>query len=223
VSTRARLLICLLVALAFTGVAKARAAEVPNALYDQVATEVAGHPVHAWCENDPVAWRAMETAVGYGPTEEADGYTYPPDFTAYAPVVFIAPAPCAALTGLETGQPPFDAWATARGIRTLLHESVHQRGGIFDTDPAGTFLYEGRTDCEAVRLMPTYVPRFGIAPTVTTVVVTHHRKRVHKHWRRWTTTQTVVQPNPLYDEVLKDAQLQHDSVAKSAPQYKGDC
>jgi hypothetical protein len=203
----ATLALALLTALvALMAIAPAAAANQADPRIDQVASTVAGHAVNIWCENDPAAYAELERrARAPSPTW---GFADPAKNVAY-----ISPVPCLNLHRLLDGTPvtapdgsPGGPWWTADAIQILLHEATHLTGGAggpFDCRP-GTGC-EGRTDCNALRLFPTWLPTFGISPTVTTtthvtdwVLVKHkkqvrvkHQKRVRRHgklvWKRWTT------------------------------------
>jgi hypothetical protein len=71
--------------------------------------------------------------------------------------------------------------------------------------------------------MPSYLPRFGITPTIT--LTEKHTRKVgkgkHRHPVRWTTSE--VMTNPFYADVLDGAKRNHDAIASVNPDYKGDC
>ncbi len=228
-AVRASLILAVTIALLLVISTTARAANSPDPGLDQVATKVAGHPVTVWCEANQAEYDAM-SAGGL----KSDGFTRPPGFLLYRPVVYIAPEPCGALHKL-LDRAPIDSWAAARGIRVLLHEATHQLGGIYGFDqpgdPPGQHLFEGRTDCNALTLIPKYMPLFGITRTTpgTTSFAHQHRKKVKRQhrlvWKRWVTysSERTTVANPMWSWVQTDAKKQHDGIGKRYPQYQGDC
>jgi len=179
----------------------------------------------------------MEDAVGLPKGVETYGYTWGPDNAPGRPVVYIGPRPCLGLQGLLRAIPaerllvntnPYDA---ALGVEVLLHESVHQRGGVYDTFQAGDAFpnsFEGRTDCMALSLLPTYLPEFGVPATHLVSVSHSHRKAIRKHgrvvrWRRWLTFTTELRPNSYYTATMAMAAQQHAILAAAFPQYRGGC
>jgi hypothetical protein len=223
---RAFLILTGAVALLLIVSTNALAANTPDPKLDQVATEVAGHPVTAWCEDSQTDWKAMGIP--------AAGFTRPPGRVDYAPIVYISPEPCATLHKLLNGVYT-DPGATAWGIVVLLHEASHQIGGQYAFDvpgePAGQRLYEGRTDCHALALLPKYLSFFGINPTASTLewMRVKHRQRVRRHghwvWRTWTTLKAKrsIGPNPLWEDAIAEAQRRHDNLGRLDPAYKGNC
>jgi hypothetical protein len=226
-----------LILLGLLVVSTANAAPVQSAFLNGVASSVAGHPVNVWAENNPTDWRRIETQAGIPTTSEDYGFTWGPDNWPGHPTVYLAPAITNDLVTLmadngDTRKLTFlNPYYAARGVEVLIHESVHQRGGAFDSPLPGDPYpnsFEGRTECMAVSLLPTYLPGFGIPATTTTTITTQHRKAIRRHhrivrWKRWVTSVSTVAANPYFTATLSSAQAQHDYLAKMLPQYAGGC
>jgi hypothetical protein len=201
----------------------ARAADVNDPRLDAVASSVAGHDVHVWCEDDYGKWEVA-----------ALGYTYDP---AYTHTVWIHPWVCRTLEDqLNGGVYPDDSMgfpkgtpvimmALAESVHTLVHESVHQIGGQYSDCTVADKSCEGRTDCKALTLDEEVVTRyFGVPATVqqqTTKWVTH-RTKVHGRWRA---THVMVQilttvRNPDLDVFKAYIWQFHRSLP---PQYRDGC
>jgi hypothetical protein len=131
---------------------------------DTIASAVAGHPVNVWCEDNATDW-------GAGPAPTVWGYTYPPPSSN---TIHVSPWICMNLhTVLDTtNRDELAMYAVAAAIHTLVHESVHQRGGIYGDCYANgptDMGCEGRTDCMALTLdVAVAVDYFGFVRTITT-------------------------------------------------------
>src|SRR4249919_214026 len=148
------LLAIALVALAASTAAPA--ANDPNPAFDALASEVAGHPVAVWCEDNAYDWD--QVAYGDpefpGPGEYLDGFTAP----TLSNVIYLAPHICdslwtAIVNGVwgyqDAGMSPF-----AHALLTVIHESEHQRG-IAD---------EGQAECAALPLVSQAAVKYFHVP-----------------------------------------------------------
>jgi hypothetical protein len=198
------LLAAVLVALAAS--TAATAGDWPNATFDAVATEVAGHPVHAYCEDSNWDWESLTHSVGI-----AGGDLY--GFAPYGGnVLFVSPLICESLhIALEIGYQDAGLAHFSRALLVLIHESMHSRG-IVD---------EGEADCTALPLVaPMAVKYFKVPQTVSQLrVVTRFRKVGKKRVK----VQVVVQqqvPNPDLARLQAWAKAWHDA---APPAYRGNC
>jgi hypothetical protein len=203
----------------------AHAAEVNDRRLDVVASSIAGHDVHVWCEDDYADWNMA-----------ALGYTHD---RSYTPTVWIHPWVCRTLEDqLNGGVYPDDSMGFPKGspvimmalaysVHTLVHEAVHQIGGQYSNCgvTAGDLSCEGRTDCKALTLDEDVVTRyFDVPATVqqeTTTWVTR-RRNVHGRTRVThvlTQTSTTIR-NPELDVFHTYIWLFHRGLP---PQYQGDC
>lgn len=189
----------------------ARGANSPNATLNAVASNVAGHPVSVWCETSDRGWVDLENQHNTG---EDDGFTVQGE-----PTVYLAPRICDTLEYmLGYGYQATGLLWDALAIKTLLHESVHQRG-ITD---------EGVTDCTALSLLPQYVTDFGIPATVSATSYTRVTRAVritfgvrHKVVRYSTMVPSTTQvPNPDLQKLENYAESWHKSLPAS---YQGGC
>jgi hypothetical protein len=190
----------------------ATASNQSNAVFDQIATEVAGKPVAVHCEDDWYPWIKYFEEDGLNGTG-VNGFTF-----SEAPVVFVSPRQCETLWALHTRQ-SVGTYYAASAIFTLAHEAVHQRG-IAD---------EGLTDCTAMPLVAGIaVKYFGITETITerylvprtirrTVTVARKKKTITV---RTTVPATRVIPNPWFEQLKSDTLEWHE--AKPA-EYQGTC
>lgn len=206
----------------------------PDPRLDQIATAIAGHPVTVYCENDPAAWAA-------GGSPGAWGYTWPPHWNGILPpalqnVVWVHPIVCATLHSLmdnHDGTQPYDA---ALAIHILVHESFHQRDGVYGDCTQTDKSCEGRADCGALAYDETAeTTLFGFPATVTTTeVVTNTvyryvRRKVRGHWRRVrvkrqvSTVVSTTSRNLILDYMHTIQQNYHNDISTRFPQYKGDC
>lgn len=191
-------LFCVLFWLA-VGVGIARAANYGDPRLDVVATAVAGHPVQVSCSANSHDWALTEDQGHL--TVEADGFT----FVGGQPVIYLAPRICDTLEALENGAPAVQVgpyWASL-AIKTILHESTHQ-SGVTD---------ERTTDCQALALMPSWLPKFGIPAKVSQV--SYVRISGTQRYKRVVKTVT----NPLYAQTLSWASRWHNAV----PVFGGPC
>ena len=109
-----------------------------------IASGVAGRPVTVWCARTPVIWRDTVRAV-LGPNAPLPGgWAEVPD----AGSMQLSPRVCQMLEGWLRGKSVPTPEDLGRGIRVLVHESVHLRTPGVDDD-------EGVTDCTALSLLPT--------------------------------------------------------------------
>lgn len=194
-------------------VASARAAYGDPRL-DAVATSVAGHPVQVSCGSTPTDWAATEAA---NHSVEADGFTFIGQVsTTGAGIIYLAPRICDTLEALLS--PYHDDvgpyWASL-AIKTIIHESIHQRGV---TD-------ESVTDCTALTLVQQYaVSSFGYPATVSTTTLVKKTVvvRVARVVRKVTTyvPKTVTVPNPALAELQADAVAWHHALP---PVYQTQC
>lgn len=201
-----------------------------DARIDGIASTISGHPVRVYCENDLTAW-------GAGLAPATWGYTFPPHFNVSLPpeyqnVIWVHPQVCALLHGVLDNR---DAifWAdAAQAIHVLVHESFHQRDGIYGDCTATDKSCEGRTDCAALAYDETAeTTMFGYptTATVTTNKAVYHyvRRKVHGHWRRVRVQRVVavatVVRNPVLDYMHLFQQQSHADLAKGFPQYGGGC
>ena len=201
----------------------ARAADLNDPRLDAVASVIADHDVHVWCENNYADW-----------STDALGYTFDP---AYTHTVWIHPWVCRTLEdqlnggvyaddsmGFPKGT-PVALMALAESVHTLVHESVHQIGGSYSDCTTADESCEARTECKALTLDAWVVTRFfGIPATVrheTTIRITrreaiHGRRRVTHVLVR---TSTAV-PNPELDAFEAFVWQFHRTLP---PQYQGSC
>ena len=197
---------------------------------DSIATAISGHPVRVYCENDPVAW-----ANGLGPG--AWGYTFPPHFNPglppeYQNTIWVHPTICALLHGILDNRDSIDWAPAALAIHVLVHESFHQRDGIYGDCTATDQTCEGRTDCAALAFDETAeTTLFGypltVMVTTNKAVYRWVRRKVRKHWRRVRVVRSVavqtVTRNPVLDYMHQYQQQNHTDLAKGFPQYGGGC
>jgi hypothetical protein len=229
-----------------SAIGAAQAANAPDPRLDVVATSVAGHPVTVYCETDPAVWAS-------GPGPGVGAYTWPPHMNPQIEqsqwnVIFVGPPACGSLHRLldHTGTLVDNAGA----IHLLVHESFHQRDGVYGNYQAGDAYpnsFEGRTDCAALAADEGVAINFFGYPAIvdqtsneltevktSTIVYRYVRRKVHGHWRRVrvkrrvTETTYVLTPvvtkvrNPDLDKMHSYQQAYHNSNAKN-PAYAGDC
>jgi len=220
-----RLLVFLLFAIAFAlallcGHHNATAADNPDPRLDAVASAIAGHPVHVWCEGDYAEWHSA-----------AIGWTTPPEF---GNVVHIHPWACNGLHQILDGAEPnttaLPLMLAADSIHVLTHESVHQRGGQYADcygwyggDPNDASC-EGRTDCEALALDRATALALGVPATAPQQALRYKtvRRKAHGRWRRvrvaylvWVST-----PNWALEQYTWYQRQYHNGLP---PQYLGPC
>ena len=122
-----RLVCVALVALAFAPVASAASSgEKPHPTLDAVASDIAGHHAHVWCEdNEYDWWEAMERLGNEPALTELYGFVLRDDrATAY-----LSPRICLALhQALASGYRSLDPTQFVLALFTLVHESMHLRG-----------------------------------------------------------------------------------------------
>jgi hypothetical protein len=135
----------------------ASAADWPNGTLDQVATQVAQHPVHVYCEDDYTEWRLFENAFDV----DLNGFTFPLGGNVYpfAPnTLYLGPEVCGTLHVLvQYGVGDAGPYWAGLAVLTLVHEASHQRLRSLD---------EALTECTALKLVPSVLSSF-VAPTVT--------------------------------------------------------
>ncbi|HXG76859.1 MAG TPA: hypothetical protein VNJ53_09845 [Gaiellaceae bacterium] len=131
----------------------ATAADWPDGRLDAVATAIAGHPVHVFCEADQGAWNAHFYNRGQAPWS-VFGFT-----SLGSPVVYMSPDVCLHLhLLLDFGWLEGGIAKSALAVMTLTHEAIHQRG-IGD---------ERETQCLTLQLVGQVAQEyFGLSPTVT--------------------------------------------------------
>ena len=189
----------------------AAAADNPSPTLDAVATSVAGHAVHVYCENDPAQW----THQG------AWGFTYSPQ---YVNTVWIHPWICETLHDRLDGK-PVTLNAIAMAIHVVVHESVHQRGGVFADCNGADLSCEGRTDCMALTLDPGVAETFFSYPrTVTTMVKKTVTKTVKKKGKRVRVRHIVSVPWTVPSQDMLDIQWYWTQMHRGLPvEYQGGC
>lgn len=204
--------VLLLVALMGVGAGSAGAANLPNPVFDQIASEVAGKPVSVYCETDWFVWIKAFESIGVN-GGGINGFT-----NLSTPTVFVSPRQCETLWALHARE-NVGTYYAASAVFTLAHEAVHQRG-ITD---------EGVTDCTAMPLVAGIAVRyFGIAEFVTqtylvpktikrTVVVGKKKKTITVRTMEQATRQV---PNPWFEQFKADTLRWHK--AKPA-EYQGSC
>ena len=175
---------------------------------DSAASDVAGHPVTVECVFAASLWLSEVGSSVDG--SFIDGFTTPGAET----TIHLGPAPCDALYGLTTGD-DVGAVEAARGLLTLAHEAVHQRGV---TD-------EGVTDCTALPLVPGLATKvFGIPATVVQTVTATRTivGRIGKRSKRVRVSyvKTVGVPNPYLAALAADAERWHRLHLAA---YQGTC
>jgi hypothetical protein len=170
-------------ALALAGTATASEAPMPQ--LDAFASEVAGKPVHVWCEDDWAVWDQVAYSNGIV-GHYLGGFTNPAE-----PVVYVNPSVCEALQiGLVLG--PFGYRHAglayyAQAILVLAHEAVHQRG-IDD---------EAQTECTALPLaVPMAAKHLRLPMTVSTTRIVKVRKKINGRWMLVPVQRTVRVANP---------------------------
>jgi hypothetical protein len=175
-------------------------AAVQNPALNATASAVAGHPVIVSCATSSSEWAAFEATAGYA--AEVDGFT----FAARDNVIYLGPRVCQTLLALVTPNSHGDVgpyWA-ALAIKTIIHESVHQRG----------VLDEAVTDCTALSLLTQYaVSSFGYPATIKTFVYTKTKLGTFK--RRNATV-----PNPELARLAYWAEQWHLAMPAN---YQGGC
>ena len=197
------------------------AANRPDSRLDVAASSVAGHPINVWCEDNANDWAT-------GPAPTVWGYTYPPPASN---TINVSPWICDTLHAILDKKPDLAMHDVAAAIHTLVHESVHQRGGVYGDcyangpDDRGC---EGRTDCMALTLdVAVAVDFFGFARTITTPIAATYkwvwrtRHGRHKHVRVIRTiASTSTSDNP---EIASFRWYTH-AIHNGLPvQYQGDC
>jgi hypothetical protein len=213
---RVKWLLILLTAVALASAASAPASNAPSPQIDQIASEVAGKSVTAWCETNLYDWDNYVRSVMPGRIG-ADMLGY----TVYGGnQVRLSPLVCQTLrTGLRYGYREVGIVYLPLAVLTLAHESVHARG-VRD---------EGVADCTALPLVPSFMERFfGLTKTIekTELRPVQHtmRKKIAGKWRKitYTTMQsvTVNVPNPDYQRAAEWALTWH---RVAGPEYQGNC
>lgn len=164
------------------------------------ASAVAGHAVIVSCAATDAEWAQFETVPGF--PFEVDGFTY----ASKDNVIYLSPRVCQTLTALEDPIKRNDVgpyWA-ALAIKSLVHESVHQRG----------VLDEGVTDCTAVTLVSEVAVRsFGYPATSKVYVYTKTKAGTYRR-----TSKTV--PNPVLARLTFWASQWHRAMPAI---YQGGC
>jgi hypothetical protein len=193
--------------------ATATAGDSPMPQLDAFASEIAGKPVHVWCETDWAAW----DQVAYGGLigSAVPGH-YLGGFTDLAqPVVYINPAHCEAFQlALTIG--PFGYYDVglayyANALLVLSHEAVHQRG-ISD---------EAQTECTALPLgIPMAIKHLGLPAVVKRTKVVKVRKKIGKRFFVVPVTRTVSVANPDLARLQNWIALWHKT---TPPQYQVGC
>lgn len=186
-----------LLCVAFYFAGRANAANYNDTRLDAVATAIAGHPVTVTCADTTRDWVADEDAAHL--TFEADGYT----FVGGQPIIWLAPRVCATLEAL-LAHPAAQVgpYWVALAVKTILHESTHQ-SGVLD---------ERTTDCKALAILPTWLPKFGIAAKVAQASYVKQKSGLYKR-----VTKTVT--NPLFAQTISYAKYWHNLV----PGFGGPC
>lgn len=189
------------VAFALVYIAGARAASHDTRL-DAVASAVAGHPVVAVCADNDHEWVSWEDQSAGG--AELDGFTQ----ITVGPNIYLAPRICNTLEAdLQNGPSAVGDYWLGLAIKTIIHESVHQRG-ITD---------ESVTDCTALTLVKQYaVSSFGFAPTVTRQVIASKKVK----GKRVLYVKQVTVPNPALADLYAWALAWHRALPAN---YQGAC
>lgn len=204
-SVLAILVLCVVLALVLPRWAKAADARTP--LLDAVATAVAGHATYAYCEDSLAEWVAIGAA-------NANGFTRP----GVSPWVYLSPRQCETLRALANREDVGTYYASS-ALLTLVHESIHQRGGIY-ADPTSAAV-EGLTDCAAIPLVPGIaVSYFGVPATVTEAYTATVRRRVHRRLVTSTEVRLRAVPNPWLTRLAVDVMRWHRSKPAA---YQGTC
>jgi hypothetical protein len=219
-----RRLIVAVISLSFVASAHAAtSADRHNVLFDQVATQVAGHPVTVFCEDDWADWLVTNEGVAN------NGFT-----NVAVPEVFISPRQCETLQALADHE-DVGTYFAASALLTLVHEAIHQRG----------ILDEGVTDCTAIPLVAGVATQFfGIPATVDEISTVSRRvtsskrvkvsRRIKVKGRYVTaagyttitrsvpvvTSVTTAVPNPWLDRLAIDLEVWHRSKPVA---YQGTC
>jgi hypothetical protein len=190
---------------------------------DAVASGIAGHPVHVYCEDDLAEWAGFYTA--------ALGFTYAPETG--NTTVWVHPYVCGFLHKMldEAASNPPDSndypyMGIAQAVHVLTHESVHQIGGQYADCYVvpGDASCEGRTDCRALELDRATAVALGVPATVPQraerlrAVKVRVRGKVRRVYRRYYVTVRV--PNPVLDTLRWHEVQMHDGLP---PQYLGPC
>ena len=148
------LMVMAIAAVAFAIAATAARAAYQDPKLNAVASAVAGHPVIASCATGAHEWSQFEDVAGLA--FETDGFT----FVGRDNVIYLAPRICdILLADFSYGVTAVGDYWNGLAIKTIIHESVHQRG-ITD---------ESVTDCTALKLVKQYALSFGYAAKVTQV------------------------------------------------------
>lgn len=189
-----------LVMFALVFVAGARAS-YGDARLNAVASAVAGHPVVVSCGSGAGEWSNTEKSAGL--TFEVDGFTT----ASQSNVIYLAPRICDTLEADFTAGPNAvgDFW-NGLAIKTIIHESVHQRG----------VLDESVTDCTALSLVQTYAPSFGYAKTITQKVIASKLVK----GKRVLYVKLVTVTNPALARLQFEAKAWHDVLP---PSYRTVC
>lgn len=201
-------LIVLFAAVAVLAPSVARAGDWHHSLLDAVASDVAGHPSYVYCEDSWPEW------YYFGFSQNVGGVTAP-GRTLW---VFVNPRQCETLQALANHE-DVGSYYAASALLTLVHEAVHQRGGVYanPADPA----VEGLTDCTAIPLIPSIVSRFfGIPATISQSYSVTLSKRVKGKLVRWVEIRFRQVPNPWMSMLVRDVLRWHR--IKPA-QYQGNC
>jgi hypothetical protein len=190
---------------------------------DTIASAVAGHPVNVWCEDNATDW-------GAGPAPTVWGYTYPPPSSN---TIHVSPWICMNLhTVLDTtNRDELAMYAVAAAIHTLVHESVHQRGGIYGDCYANgptDMGCEGRTDCMALTLdVAVAVDYFGFVRTITTRTAATYKwawQTVHHKRKRVRIIRTIAFTQAISSPELDAFRWYTQAIHNGLPvQYQGDC
>jgi hypothetical protein len=179
--------------LALVFASQAQAANYGDPRLDVIATAVAGHPVTVLCAQTATDWSKTEALALL--TNDADGFT----FIGRSNIIYLSPRVCDTLEMIENGLPPSQigpVWL-ALAVKTILHESTHQLG-VRD---------EHQADCQAIAIMPGWLPKLGVPATIK--VASFVRIRKTKTYRRVVKTTS----NPLYLSTLTYALWWHNAIA----------
>jgi hypothetical protein len=195
----------------------ANATNRSHATLDAITSEIAGHPLNVWCEDNEYDWfvtlRAPINVNGFM-------YFYTNTSTPYNNVVYLSPRQCERVhLALGSGYPDAGLAPTIGVVFTLVHEAVHHRG-IKD---------EGVTDCTALPfVVPMMEKYFGLTRTITANVQQSYtkiiRRKVKGKWYnfkdRAVRMVTTTIPNPDFAKAEAWALAYHR--AKPAA-YQGNC
>jgi hypothetical protein len=204
------------VLLSLVAASSARASDWPLPTADAVASGIGGHGVHVFCEESWLSWIAYFAQFGED-GGGVNGFTYPSDPTH----VYVNPRQCETLHALAALGEQAGPYYASSAVLTLVHESIHTRGGQFANCTASDKSCEGRTECAALPLVhDVAVNSFHIAPTVEQPYTASVKRKIGKKRVTVTVVRYRSVANPWLTTFDNDVKAWH---ASKPPEYRQGC